>query len=223
MAKEAKSFSMVAEPREVTGKATRRLRRKNLIPGVVYGHRVSPQNVQISKREFEHTYLRAGNNSLVDLSVGADGKPQKVFIYEVQRNPINHEPTHIDFVVVNLREEMTATVPLVLVGESPIVRNKEGLLLHHTDHIMVRTLPTDIPPLIEVDISGLTEVDQAIHVGELELPENVTLLSNPEDLVAKIIEMPVVEEEVEEAAEAEAEGGEAEGGEAEGASEDQES
>jgi large subunit ribosomal protein L25 len=212
-----KTFSIVAEPRELTGKRNGRLRRKRLIPGVLYGYNVQPQNVQVAQLDFERTYLRAGSTTLVDLSIGEGGKPRKVFIHDVQRNPINHVPMHIDFMAINLTEEMTVNVQLVLVGESPIVHNREGVLLHHTEHITLRSLPANIPQLIEVDISGLTEVDQAIHVSDLELPENVTLLSSPEEMVVKITEVRVTEEEVEEAeaeaaAEAEAEGDATEGG-----------
>lgn len=212
MAKESKTYELAAEPREITGKASRKVRRQGLIPGVVYGHRVEPESVQVPRKEFEHVYLRAGSNTLVDLSVGESGKPRKVFIHDVQRNPVNHDPIHVDFMVVNLREEMTASIPIVLVGESPVVAKREGLLLTQTEHVMVKALPMNIPPIIEVDISGLDEMDKAIHVSDLELPENVTLLTPTDELVAKIAELPIipVEEEVEaeeapEAAEAEAE------------------
>lgn len=213
MAKESKTYSIAAEPRELLAKRTLQLRRQGIVPGVVYGHGVKTQNVQVSRKDFDQAYLRAGSHSLVDLSIG-EGKPHKVFIHDVQRDPINYRLTHIDFVAVNLREEMTVTIPIVLVGESPIVRNNEGLLLHALEHVSIRTLPDNIPSVLEADISGLTEVDQAIYVSDLVLPENVTLLSSPDDMVAKLTAMPVVEEEVVEAEETEgetAEGAEGEG------------
>ncbi|MEO5952926.1 MAG: 50S ribosomal protein L25, partial [Chloroflexia bacterium] len=179
---------------------------KAYISGVVYGHKVPNENVQMARKEFEHAYLRAGSTTLVDLSIGG-GTPRKVFIHDVVRDPINYQLTHIDFLAVNLREPMTMSVALVLVGESPIVHSNEGLLLHQMEHISVRALPGNIPSLLEVDISGLTEVDQAIHVSDIELPADVTLLSNPDDVIAKINAMPLPEEEPE--TEAEAEGAEA--------------
>ena len=217
MANDGKTFSIVAEPREITGKAVSKLRRQRLIPGVVYGPGMKPQSLQVRARDFDQTYLRAGSTQLVDLSVGEGGTSRKVFIHAVQRNPINHQATHIDFVEVNLREEMTVNVPVVLVGESPAVRNGDGALLHHSEHITLKSLPMNIPQLIELDVSGLTEIGQSLYVSDLELPENITLMSNPDDLVVRIIESKVEAEvvEAEEAEEAEAEGeGEAEGGEA---------
>jgi large subunit ribosomal protein L25 len=225
MVNEDKTHALTVKPRDLVGKASGRLSRRRLIPGVVYGYNVKPQNVQVSLREFERTYLRAGSTTLVDLTVGDGGKPQKVFIHDVQRNPLNHAPAHVDFLVVNMRQELTVSVPIVLVGESPVVRSGDGLLLHQTEHLTLKTLPANVPPLIEVDISDLTEIDQAIHVSDISLPENVTLLSSPDDLVVKITEMPVIVEEVEEAEEAaaeieaEAEGGEEETGESEAESE----
>ncbi len=207
MANEKKVYEIVAQPRTITGKASRILRRENLIPAVVYGPKMDTENLQVGTREFDVVYLRAGSNNLVDLKIGEKGKAHKVFIHEVQRNPLNHAVTHIDFVAVNLREEMTINVPLVLVGESPIVESHEGLLLFQVEHITVRALPMNVPSLIEVDISGLTEVDQTIRVGDLDLPENVTLVTHVEDPVVKITAMRVIEEEevaAEEAAEAEA-------------------
>src|SRR6266566_8676527 len=107
MAKETKTFELVVEPRVITGKASRKVRRRGLIPGVVYGHKVESQSVQVRKKEFEHIYLRAGSTNLVDLTVGDGDKPHKVFIHEVQRTAVKHDLMHVDFLVVNLREEMT--------------------------------------------------------------------------------------------------------------------
>jgi large subunit ribosomal protein L25 len=222
MANEKKVYEIVAQPRTITGKASRILRRENLIPAVVYGPKMDTENLQVPTREFDVVYLRAGSNNLVDLKIGDKGKAHKVFIHEVQRNPLNHAVTHIDFVAVNLLEEMTINVPLVLVGESPIVESHEGLLLFQIEHITVRALPMNVPSLIEVDISGLTEVDQTIRVGDLDIPENVTLVTHAEDPVVKITAMRVIEEEevaAEEAAEAEA--AEGAGGEETPASEDE--
>lgn len=218
MANDNKTYELVAQPRTITGKANGRIRRRGLVPAVMYGHEVQSQSIQVRKKEFDHVYLRAGSTTLVDLAVGDAGKARKVFIHEVQRNPVNNDVKHIDFMVVNLLEEMSVSVPVVLVGESPIVAKHEGLLLHMAEHIMLKALPMNIPSTIEADISGLTEIDQAIHVSDLKLPDNVTLLSSEDELVAKITEMPlaeeieVAEEEAAEAAEGAGEAG-AEGGE----------
>ncbi|HET9494570.1 MAG TPA: 50S ribosomal protein L25 [Chloroflexia bacterium] len=204
MANETKTHTLEVEPRELTRKANKQLRRQDILPGVVYGHNVEPANVQMSRREFENVYLRAGSTSLVDLKIGGD-KSRKVFIHDVQRGATNHQLSHVDFMVVNLEEDITVSVPLVLTGESPLVESKEGMLIHQTEHLSVRALPMEIPPVIEVDISTLVELDQAIHVSDLDIPSNVQVLTPMDELIVKVTEMPMmhVEEEVEEAEEAE--------------------
>jgi large subunit ribosomal protein L25 len=221
MASDNKTYSLAVEPREITGKASRKLLRENLVPAVIYGHNVQPRSVQVPRREFEQVYLRSGSTHLVDLSVGQDGA-QKVFIHDVQRNSTNYAPIHIDFLVVNLREEITMNIQVILTGEAPAVARGDGMLLQQLDHLSIKALPTSIPSSFEVDISSLEEVDQGIHVSEVEVPEGVTLLTPTDELIVKVAAMPVLaveEEEAEEgaeeaAAEAEAEGGEEEGGKA---------
>ena len=204
MANETKTYTLEVEPREVTRKANKQLRRRDIVPGVVYGHNVDPANVQMARRDFENVYLRAGSTTLVDLKIG-DGTSRKVFIHDVQRSATNHQLSHVDFMVVNLKEDITVNVPLTLVGESPLVESKEGMLIQQIEHLAVRSLPMDIPPVIEVDISGLVELDQAIHVSDLDLPDKVQVLTPLDEMIVKITEMPImyVEEEVEEAEEAE--------------------
>jgi len=228
MANETKNHTLEVEPREVTRKANKQLRRNDIVPGVVYGHNVQPANVQVSRREFENVYLRAGSSSLVDLQIGGD-KPRKVFIHEVQRSATSHQPTHVDFMVVNLEEDITVNVPVALTGESPLVARNEGMLIQQTEHLAIRALPMNIPPVVEVDISGLEELDQAIHVSDLDLPDNVHVLTPEDEMIVKVTEMPIMRVEEEEAAEEAAEAAEgeeaAEGGaaaeEGEGTSEEQ--
>ncbi len=214
MANEHKTYELTVEPRTVIGKQSKQLRRQDLVPAVVYGPNIDAESIQVPIKELERVYLRAGNITLIDLKVGESKTARKVFIHNVQRNPVNHGLIHVDFLEVNLREEMTASVPINLIGEAPIVRRNEGLLLNALDHVQVRALPMDLPPHLDLDISSLEEIDQALHVSDLTIPENVTLLTSEEEMVVKITDLPVEEvEEVEEGdEEAAAEGAEGEDG-----------
>lgn len=202
MATKQRTFELLVQPREVLGKKSKRLRHEGLLPAIVYGHGVDPTPVQVDQKEMERVFMRAGSNSLVDLKVGDGAKAQKVFIHEVKRDPVTHNLRHIDFMVVNLREEVTTMVPVILTGESPAVHANEGMLLHALDQVQIRALPTEIPPMLEVDISGLVNVDDAIFVSDLQVPEHVAVLTSPEELLAKITALRV--EEVEEVEEVEA-------------------
>ncbi|MDQ3929022.1 MAG: 50S ribosomal protein L25, partial [Chloroflexota bacterium] len=203
---DGKTYSLVVEPRSQQKKASRKLSREGLVPGVVYGHNVQAVPVQVPQREFDRVYLRAGSNTLVDLSVGEGAEARKVFIHDVQRDPSTHSVRHVDFMVVNLREEITSTVPLVHVGESPVVANNEGVLITQLDHVQVRALPMDLPSLIEVDLSALDEIGKSLHVSDLTIPGNVHLLTSPEEMVVRVAELQLEPEEVEEAPEEAEEG-----------------
>jgi large subunit ribosomal protein L25 len=211
MATDNKTYELSVEAREERGKVARKMRHHGQVPGVVYGHNVDSESIAVSRRDLEQVYLRAGSNNLVDLKIGG-GQARKVFIYKVQRDPVTHSVRHVDFLAVNLREEITASVPVVLVGESPAVANGEGLLMQALDSVQVRSLPLDLPSLIEVDISELVAVGDGIHVSAIAVPENVALITSEEELIARVTDLPAEEVvEVEEAEAAEEAEGEVEG------------
>jgi|SRR5579859_852419 len=203
------------EPRTVLGKNTKKLRRQGLLPGVIYGFNIQESTpVQVEARLFERVYHRAGNVHLVDLRVGAQGNMTRAFISAVKRDPVSHHPTHVDFRVVNLRIEITAQVPIVLTGEPQAVKDGVGLLMQSLDGLTIKVLPTEVPETFSADVSGLAEVGDTLHVKDLPLPAGVTLLTDPEEVIARITAVsvePVEEEAATEGAEAEAAAGESAG------------
>src|SRR5687767_10198617 len=203
MANEHKTFELVVEPRGTIGKQVKQLRREELVPAVVYGYKVEPEAVQVAQKELERIYLRAGNSNLVDLKIGESGKPRKVFIHNVQRSPIGHNLLHVDFMAVNLTQEMTLSVPIALTGESPAAKADDAILTHGLDHVQARALPSNIPSVFELSIESLEEIDQALHVSDLEVPEGVTILNAPEEMIVKVSALKIEEEPVEEEEEAE--------------------
>ncbi len=220
MVNEHKTYELAVESRTPEKQASRKMAHEGLVPGVVYGHNVPAESIQVTQRELDRVYLRSGSNSLVDLRIGGTSA-RKVFIHDVQRDPRTHNIRHVDFLVVNLREEITSTVPLTITGESPIVAANVGLLLTLLDHVQVRALPMDLPSVIEVDITGLDEIGKTIHVSDLDIPGNVTLLTPEDEAVAKVVDLPVAEVvEEPEAVEGAEEGADTtEGGAGEGAAE----
>jgi large subunit ribosomal protein L25 len=198
-------------PRDVVGKKVSRLRREGVIPANVYGHGLDSVAIQVPKDELVHVMRTAGRNEIVYLRLDGE-EPRPTFLRQVQRNPVTDAILHADFYQISLREKVRMEVPVALVGTAPAEQTHGGTLLHSLDRISVEGLPTDIPSVIEVDVSGLEEIDAAIHVGELNVPEGITVLTDAEQVVAKIAPPQVekVEEEVvEEAAAEEAEAGEA--------------
>jgi len=237
----APSLKLSAHAREITGKKSRTLRKDGALPAVLYGHQSNSTPIALDFREFQSVYGRAGHTHLVDLALDG-GRAVKVLVREVQTHPRRQGPVHVDLYRVNLRDKLHADVPISITGESPAVKRGDGDLLIALHSVRVECLPADIPESIEVDVSHLEELDSAIRLSELAIPEGVTLLSDPEELVVKVaakkVAMEVAAEEAaeaeaaaeeaaaaaEEAGEAVAEGGEAaEGGAAPAEAEDEKS
>ena len=185
-------------PRDVVGKKVSRLRREGVIPANVYGHGLESVSIQVPKDDLVHVMRTAGRNEIVYLRLDGD-EPRPTFLRQVQRNPVTDAILHADFYQISLKEKVRMEVPVALIGTAPAEQTHGGTLLHSLDSISVEGLPTDIPSVIEVDVSGLEEIDAAIHVAELSVPEGIAVLTDPEQVVAKIAPPQVekVEEEVE--------------------------
>lgn len=194
----SKRYNLSAEPRTTVGKQVKQLRRQGVLPANIYGHKVDSVAVSVSATDFSATLRQAGETGLIDLQIAGEKASRPVLIHDTLVDPVTSALLHVDFYQVNLKEKLVAAVPLEFVGESPIVKNKEGILLELLHEVEVESLPTDIPSQIEVDISGLTEVDQGILVGDLPLPAGVEMKTDAEEMVCKIDTAQMSEEEIEE-------------------------
>jgi len=205
------SISLSARPRTETGRHVHALRREGGVPAVLYGHKVAPQALVLDAKEMERTWHHAGRTHLVDVHVEGQRGAKKALIKDIQFQPRSGHMLHVDLFAVNLREKITSDVPVIVVGESPAVQLKLGQVQQVVSSLRVEALPADLPAQLTVDISGLTEVDQAVTLGEIELPKNVALVhADLSETVVKIAAVRVREEEP--AAEAAAAEGEAPAG-----------
>jgi large subunit ribosomal protein L25 len=212
--------NLAAEPREITGKKVAGLRREGRLPAVVYGHGISSENVSVDAHDFELLRRKAGQNALIDLSVhGKQARP--VLVHGVQVHPVHRRPLHVDLFLVRMTEELIVDVPLVATGTSLAIENLNGTLLHPIESVRIRALPDHLPQSIEYSIEGLVDFDAVVKVADLTIPGDVTLMTDPEEIVAKVLQSRLqVEVEAEKAEEAEAAEAAAEGAEpAEGAAE----
>jgi large subunit ribosomal protein L25 len=206
---------LAAARREITGKKVAYMRREGRLPAVVFGRGLTSDSVSLDTHEFESLRRQVGPNTLIDLSVEG-GIAAPVLVHGVQVHRVTRKPLHVDLYVVRMTEELTVDVALVSEGISEAVENAGGTLLHVIDHVRVRALPDHLPEAIHYSIESLETFDDAIHVSDLAIPADATLLTDPSEVVAKVLP-PRVEEEpvVAEAAEGQ-EGAEGEEG-AEGA------
>jgi len=191
-------LKLEASKRTVLGRHVRRLRAEGRVPGVVYGHSKESEAVALDGGEFRKVYATAGRTHLVDF-VLEGGKPEKVLIKEVQRHPRHDGPQHVDLYRIDLKEKLQLEVPITIVGEAPPVKQGDADLLISLHAIRIECLPGDIPESIEVDVSGLAEIDDAVRVHDLRFPDTVTVLTGPEEMIVKVQAHRVAEEPVAEA------------------------
>ena len=194
--------------RNVLGKKTRFLRRQGITPAHLFGHDVEPLPLQCDTAKLQRMIAQAGTTRLIALEIDGDKHPRSVFIREIQRNVITGALLHVDFYQVRMKERIKAEVPIALFGEAPAMKIKGRSIIHGVTSLSVECLPDKLPPQIEIDLSQLEDVEQAIHVRDITLDESITVTTDPDQMVVKVSEARVEiveEEEVAEEVEAEAE------------------
>jgi large subunit ribosomal protein L25 len=187
------SQEFTAQRRTVVGKKVKQLRRQGLVPGIVYGPVVAGTvPVSVDRREFLKFYQTNGHSTLFVLR-WEDGD-QSVFIREVQQDPVRREPIHVDFFAPNLRMPVRAIVPIAFHNPSNLI---DGMLAEVRSDVEVEALPASIPHQIDVDVSELVHPGDAIRVGDLNLPDGVTAVTDEGET---IVQIEAVYQEPEEAA-----------------------
>lgn len=173
------------QKRKIFGRKVKKLRKEGILPANLYGKHLKSQAIDVPLKDFKKVYTEAGETGLIDLEI--DGEAHPVLIHNVQLHPVTGDPLHIDFRQVSLTEKTTAMVPIELVGESPAVEQQIGVLMQTLSEIEVEALPQDLPDRLMVDVSGLTEIDDAVTIGDIKVDsQKITLKADPEEIVAKI-------------------------------------
>lgn len=179
-------LQLAVDPRVVTGKKVKSLRREGIVPAHLYGRGTESLSLQTSKQTVANLLRTAGSNQIIDLQVNGESEPRPVVLRGIQRDPVTGDLVHIDFFQISLTERLRAEVQIVLTGEPPAVQVHGGVLLQTLDHLTIEALPADIPEHIEVDVSGLEELDTSLFVQDLRVPSNVEVVSAPDQMVVKV-------------------------------------
>ncbi len=182
----AEKVELEVSRREVTGKATKRLRKAGIIPANIFGHKEASQTMQIDGVSFERLRRSHGAKGIITLTLPDGTGKQTALIRHVQHDPRTGKIIHVDFFRVSLKERLNVKVALRFVGEAPAVKNEGGVLLHLMDAIEVECEAGDIPEYFEVDVAPLTEIDAILHAENVTLPANFTLITDPNEGVAKV-------------------------------------
>ena len=183
-----------AKPRKVIGKQVRALRRDGLLPGVVYGHQLSPIPVVLNLHDASRALSGVSSSQLIKVEV--EGEQYPVFVREKQRNPVTGVMIHVDLLNVSMTEKIRINVSLEFKGDAPAVKNYNGVIVTSREDLEVECLPADMPSRIEVDLTALKEIGDGIHVRDIPLPPKVVVLTDMGEMVV-VVTAPVFEAEEE--------------------------
>ncbi len=179
-------FQLAAEARQQRGKKNRRVRRGGFVPGIVYGPSIEPIGVQFPYRAVEVTLMNAGGTNLIDIEVNGETYPS--LAREVQRDVVRGDILHVDFLAVDQTQRIRVEVPIEMVGQSPVVAAREGILITGRSSLTLEVFPSDIRDRIIIDLSELTELGSEVLVRDLTFGESVSIHNDPNEMLAKIVQ-----------------------------------
>ncbi len=182
--------------REILGKKVRFLRRQGITPVHLFGHDIESLALQCGTDALQRMLAQSGHAALVAVKLGNERGQRSVVVREIQRGSRRGELLHVDFYQVRMAEKIKVEVPVVLVGEAPASRARGNTLLQELNTLTVECLPSEIPASVELDLSALTDPEQVIRAGDVEVGEEIAVLNDPELVVVRIISRP--EEKIEE-------------------------
>ena len=193
-----------AEKRTVKGKQVGALRREGILPGIIYGKfgkkTMEPIMVQMNLHEASLIIRTLTGSSLVRIEV--EGEQYPVVLREIQKDIIYGTLRHVDFMALDLTQKLQTAVPIELVGVAPASSNLAAVVVTGISELEIECLPQDMPERIEVDASVLVDMDSVILVKDLNLPDNIDVLTPEDEMIAGVTYV-AIEEEPEEEAEGE--------------------
>ena len=180
-------FQLSYEQRIPETQRVRELRALGKIPAVVYGHGFPTQAVTLNGKEFERFLARVHASPIVHLC-DALGSPIPAVLKDIQRDALTEQVLHADFHRVRMEWRLTTTLSLELVGESPAVKERAGVLVKIVGSLDIECLPGDLVSSIPVDLSKLQQVHDRIRVSDLSVPNGIRVLNDPETIVVTVQE-----------------------------------
>lgn len=178
--------TLKVEKREILGRKVKHLRNKGILPANVFGNRKYSLAISVNLADFEKVYKEAGETGLINLLI--EGTKVPALVSDVSFEPVSGKILHVDFRQVDLKEKITANVPVELVGESPAEKQGLGVAVSYLTELEVEALPSDLPEKFVIDISKLTEIDQSISVKDVQVDSKVRITLDPETIIVKIEE-----------------------------------
>ncbi len=189
-------LTLLAKIRKISGKKTKNLREKDILPAVSYGPKTKPLSLEINAKEFEKIYHDVGETSLISLEIEGQSKKIPVLIHELQRDPVTDKIIHVDFYQASLETEIIVKVPLIFEGEAPAVKELGGTLVKVIHELEVKARPEDLPKEIIIDVSALKTFEDKILIKDLKTKEGVKVLKDLNEIIAEVSPPEKIEEEL---------------------------
>ena len=180
------TINLTLTPREIQGKKVKALRRQGIIPVHLYGPGVESRSLQCEFPVLVAALAKAGGNTPVAITVEGEQGSQLAFTREIQWGPRRDDILHVDFLVAEASRPISAQVPVTLVGESPGAIAAGGAVVQQQRDVTVEALPLEVPRELVVDLALLTDADGVVRAADVPLPDNVVLLGDAEDVIARI-------------------------------------
>lgn len=188
-------ITLNAITRDLLGKKVKILRQKEQIPAICYGRNFKSIPLILPAQEFKAVSKEAGEATIINLAI-SDKEPLKALIRNIQKDPVSDDILHVDLYKVDMKQEIQTEIPLVFEGTSPAVEEQEGNLITNKDSVKVECLPDKLVSEIKVDTTVLKSFDDLIKIKDLNIPSDIRVLDEPEDVVAQVTP-PRSEEELE--------------------------
>lgn len=191
----AKFPQLIVDKRTLIGRKVKALRRQGLIPANLFGKKIESVAIQVESKQFKKLFEEVGETGIVEVIVADKSYPSLITGTSV--DPVSGITLHVDFHNVSLKEKVTATIPLELIGEAPAVKELGGVINQSLFELEVEALPTELPEQFDVDISKLVAIGDSLSIKDLTISSDVTVELEPDTLIVSIAE-PAPEEVVEE-------------------------
>ncbi len=178
--------NLLVKNRTIIGNKVKSIRRDNIIPAVIYGLNAEPRNLSIEKGLFRKVFKEAGKTNVIDLTLDDDKTKLACIIQDLDIHPVTGDIRHVDFLAVNLKQKVHASVPVVYIGESKAIKELGGVLNTTVSELEVHALPDEIPSEIEIDISKIENFNDIIKVQDLGINAKYEIDADPELLLVSV-------------------------------------
>jgi len=188
-------ITLPAKTREITGKKVSELRNQDMIPAIIYGKAITPQNISLSAKDFDKVFKQAGDTTVIDLQIDESKTHHQVLIQNVEYTPIRDRINHVELLAISLTDKVKVSIPVILIN-TETAEKLGGNLILNLDEIEVEALPNDLPHQIEIDCSVFTEFGHTIYIRDLQLNKNVKILEELDSPIVSFDAPEKIEEEV---------------------------